>query len=453
MTKTPTYELTHVNPPKTFLGRLKEKITLTKNYGKGYVTTVASIFGKQGAVKPPNLDELERLYKSNGVVSSAVEQTVAEICGTGYYTSADLDEGVEEANPNQSKAKQLVDDFAEAIGLDQILIRITRDMLIYGNAYLEKIPAKENEKQTVAGLKILPPTTMEIDPDPEHKGKINGYIQKLKGEHKGTPFRKDQIIHFKFDVISSSAYGTSMIAPVFETVKHIDEIDKQILKFIKRYASPKIFWKLPMGYVGDAFEKMKNALANIPEDEDFVFTEDISFEVPQIDARGRFTDYLQMENEKVQTGLKTPLLSYLRNATEASAKVMIDYFKERVIMYQRYLKRMVEMEIFKPIIEAVGLTDLPRLNWGMEKTGIEEISLDDIANLSSVQSRVLSPFQARELLRKIGVPVEEEELPEESPDIMVTKKEEDEPKELPKKFKANADKIKKAFAKEKKKKS
>jgi hypothetical protein len=65
----------------------------------------------------------------------------------------------------------------------------------------------------------------------------------------------------------------------------------------------------------------------------------------------------------------------------------------------------VEGEIFKPLVEAHGLKEVPRLNWGLPRTKLDEVGLDDIAKL--VQALVIDSSTARKWLAKLGFPVEE----------------------------------------------
>ena len=72
---------------------------------------------------------------------------------------------------------------------------------------------------------------------------------------------------------------------------------------------------------------------------------------------------------------------------------------------QRYIKRVLEKEIFRLLIEKAGLNEVPRIRWGKPSTGVENLTVKDVATL--VQAYVLTNRQAVDLLRKMGLPIEE----------------------------------------------
>jgi hypothetical protein len=221
-------------------------------------------------------------------------------------------------------------------------------------------------------------------------------------------FKPEEIIHFKFTPVSSSAYGLSMIAPVYDTINQLNQLDKNMLKIVKRYASPKIIWKFASGASNEEMNAFADFLDTLPVDRDPIITDNVTSEVITIDPRGRFENYLAMLNEKVQTGLKTPLLSYLRNATEASATVMLEYYKERIEMIRRYMKRTVEREVFEPLVRDAGLSETPRLNWGR----IEEPELVVADLLKAYELGGVRTDELRKNLVKMGWTLwEEEESP------------------------------------------
>jgi len=54
---------------------------------------------------------------------------------------------------------------------------------------------------------------------------------------------------------------------------------------------------------------------------------------------------------------------------------------------------------------------VPSINWGAKKTGLEDLDLKAIASL--VEVGAITPLAAQDLMRKMGLPLEEKEEPEE----------------------------------------
>jgi len=74
---------------------------------------------------------------------------------------------------------------------------------------------------------------------------------------------------------------------------------------------------------------------------------------------------------------------------------------------QRFIKRIVEREIFAPVIKQSGLDPKKadcRLNWGMPET--PEIELEDVVRLAEISAttrvQYVRPDEVRKILVKMG---------------------------------------------------
>lgn len=354
---------------------------------KSVIDSVASLF-KTGEPHKESLEDFEKYYREDPVAKAAVDFLAEMICGVGYYTTCE-----------DEKAKQIVDDFAEKVGLDQILMAAVRSMLIYGDAYIEKVFSGKKIKK-ITDLVVVPSKTIKVLRD-EH-GRITGYQQKVMG-HGPVDFTPEEIVHLSYCKLPGEAYGISLLKPVAKMLETKKNSIEAMGKILGRYAAPKIIWITKSEADAKALKKL---LDSLQPDEDLILSGEIQFTPLTLDPRARFSFFYEYLDRQIFEGLKAPLLSWLRNATEASAKVMLEAIDRHVAGVQRYIKRKVEREIFKPLIEAEGLTEVPRLNWGMPKTKLDELSLEDIATL--VRFYVISPDQAQVWLQKLGFPIQEE---------------------------------------------
>lgn len=333
---------------------------------------------------PENLDKFEDVYKNNAIVNAAINNLVDMTVGVGYYTEAE-----------DEKAKQAVDEYAEKANLDGFLRVVCRNMLVFGYA-----PVERWWNDTLQ-LKPLPPQTVYVQLD--RKGEIQAYKQKTWSGG-WIDFSPDEIIWFSHMAWPGNPYGIGLIQPIYTLVKYKGEILVDICKIVHRYASPLNIW-ISRGNVKPVREAVE---ARQPDEDLFIGNispEDIQIKTLEMDPRGKYTDYLEVINQEIYEALQAPLLAYLKNSTEASSKVQLEAIQRHVEGIQRYIKRVVEREIFKPIIEKSGLTEVPRLRWGVPSTGVEKLTIKDVAAL--VQAYVIDGKQARDLLRKMGLPVEE----------------------------------------------
>lgn len=334
---------------------------------------------------PENIYEFERIYRSSAVVNAAVNNLVDMIVGAGYYTEA-ID----------SRAKEVVDAYAEEVDLDGFLRVVCRKMLIFGFT-----PVERWWEDGKLNLNPLPPQTVYVQVD--EKGRVIGYKQK-SWSGKTIEFKPEEIIWFSHTAYPGNPYGVGLIEPIYKLITYKDKILDDICRIVHRYASPLNIW-ITRGPI----ESLREAVKSRQPDEDIFIgrasPEDIQVKTLEMDPRGRYTDYLEVINQEIYECLQAPLLTYLRNATEASARVQLEVVQRHIDGIQRYIKRVIEKEIFKPLIENAGLSEVPRMRWDRPSTGIEKITIRDIALL--VQACVVTREQAVSLLRKMGLPIEE----------------------------------------------
>jgi len=79
----------------------------------------------------------------------------------------------------------------------------------------------------------------------------------------------------------------------------------------------------------------------------------------------------------------------------------LELAERKVISLQRFIKRVVEREIFKPIIEQAGLNPKMaqvRLNWGMPRR--PELITSDL--LKAAELDLISRDEFRSMMKKLG---------------------------------------------------
>ncbi|MEM4462573.1 MAG: hypothetical protein QW695_06900, partial [Candidatus Bathyarchaeia archaeon] len=185
---------------------------------KGLVDTSPSIFRYEARFET-SLEELERYYREDPIAHAAIDTYVELIVGVGYYTVAD-----------DTRAKEVVDRFAERIDMDNLLRESVRSMLIYGDAFIEKI----YQGRCLTDLKLLPSKTMRVKRN--EYGEVEAYIQEAKGRR--IEFKPEEIIHLKYNPVGTSAYGLSLLHPVLDLLKAKRKAIDDMAKILSRYAAP-----------------------------------------------------------------------------------------------------------------------------------------------------------------------------------------------------------------------
>lgn len=392
------HHVTHRPAPKTANG---SKGTVEES--KGLVFGAQSSFhGQQKEERPPETwESYWILYMTDPKVFAAVEQTVAEAVGMGFYLECDDEE-----------SKKQVDDYCKRLKLDQLNQVNCRSLLVQGNFINERIL---DRSKMITKLKVLPAHTMRYTR--AETGQIEAWWQRKSNGQKGATFTPEEILHGKFIEIESSAWGMGLIQPNYEVSAEIKTIRKSMIKIIKRYAGPKGIWPV----TGDDFARkaFAKALQNIQEDEDFVLPPEVASGAKflELNPSGRFENYINGLKEDVATGLRVPTLGYLRNATQASATKLTEHFQNSIGPLQRELKRIVEQEIFKPFCDKMRLKECPKVNWGVQRTGVEKLTAEGVARLVQVAS--ITSAQSQILLRKMGVPLEDVPNDPDSPEVQM----------------------------------
>lgn len=396
---------------------IKEAITRVF-LGSALVGTVGSLWA---AEEEPVIDRKKyvEMYVKNPLARQSIDMETADAVGGGYFTDIKTDK----------YAKQLVDTFAAKVNLDDIIFLTTRDMLVTGDGIGERIYDKEkkmertvvynNKKYTkevvapikgakLVNLKWLPSWMFKVKQTPV--GEVCWWTQEVEG--KKVFFHPDKILDFKWNRTGLSAYGTSELKSVYSLLEDLDKIRENFVAITKRYAKPPIIWK-GKGISKAQMEEHKKEVESKEADEDLYLNTDlIEAEVLEIDPRGKFENYYEQLMSAATIGLETPTLPILSKATLASSKAILEFYEKKIARIRRVVKRCVEHEIFVILVNQDSRAkEVPRLRWNVlsrrfEKTGPQFV-------LELFDRNLYSPFQAKQALKKWGIPFPTEEEGEE----------------------------------------
>jgi len=348
---------------------------------------------------PTNMENYEE-WGNDAEASVALEVLTNIIAGVGYYTEMpETDSKGKKVDP-EHKNKEIIDEYGETVNLDEDLQLITHTMLHKGFCPVERIEGYD--------LKILPPETFYIYMD--KKGNVLKYTQErtvndVINTWKTTSEMEDIILFF-FGKTTSWPYGKSLLEPIGELLNDRNQMNKDMAKAVHRWGYP-----IPFLFTRGPKQPLEDACKNRDID-DWVFVGnaqegDVNLDTLGIDPQARFIPYIELIYYQICEGLHAPLLLYLKNATEASATVMMESVDRLVNGVQRYIKRRVEKYLFEP---QVG-EPVPRLVWGQPKTGLEDVTLTDVAAV--INSPKVPDNQVQYILKQFFSGLPEPEYPPE----------------------------------------
>ena len=357
---------------------------------------------------PPRVDwyRIERVYRSFPLVSYAVEKMAEQAVSPGFYLRGD--------NP---RALGIIEEFNDRVNLKLQLLRVAKELLLYGNCFMERrfdaleIDPSDEFKATKLGnlvdIQILPVTTMRVVPEP-FKG-LRGYVQVIMGVHRKMPC--ECVAHFKFNVvggaIGSDFYGMGVVQPILEYVDQLRTMEDYMVRIVKRYASPKIHWRLGdaehMARPQDLAEWAEN-LKTVSPDEDFVSSYLAQASILEPDLRARFEEYLDHYLMIVVAGLQDPtvILSTTKTrVSDASATAMLEAQTRKVNALQDVMKELVQDLVFKPLIAQAGFDphECPSLAWGPVAVESPESRFENLLRLLNPQTVEVSEETRRDVER------------------------------------------------------
>lgn len=344
-----------------------------------------------------SFDDLVDIYLCDPASRAAVDFLADQTVGTGFYITAE-----------NADAKAVVDEFNEAVNLDDMLMRACREIVAFGNCFWEKL-----EPTYLESLKILPITSVDRILRDQY-GEVQGFRQ--TASFGGNVLAPNRIIHFCWNPIDGEAYGTGILRSLAETMSLSDNtesrpsfvdmkanIEKGMTEIMRKYAGPTELWKFP-GITDDKASEYASLLKSMPrEGGRFVVNMPAEVEVIAVDPRSRFDGYVEHIWNQYILGLQTPLpkLFTTPGFTEASARAAIEVAERKVMALQRFIKRVIEREVFTPVTRQAGFEPKEakvRLNWGLPK--IAEMRIEDL--LKAFEDEAIRKDELRKMLTKQG---------------------------------------------------
>jgi len=398
----------------------------------------AGVDEKTGMVvyKPRNIMDYYDKYFDKDLVRGPVDDLAESAFGYGYYTTmaertstSTLEEG---RLPAYKKSKSLVDDFGEAHNLDDWLVNIGKNLLIAGFLPVEtRLARGPVEKNTI---KLIHPVTVkEVWVD--RFGGINKVIQSVGSGASEVTIDGRYIAWFNYGQVGNDPFGVSWIRGMMDVLDTLDRATDNVDLILERYLAPKVIWKLLKGRDLPAF---KAAITGGDAGEDIYLgdltqeeiAKDSLYSIIQIDPRVAFWDYIVYLDRRLYSYGRANNLWYSKDASVASAEQLDEIVKRHENSLQRAVKRGVEKHWFSELVKLNlgGNVDVPRLNFGVEKTGVEDIHIEPLL-VKGLDVRYITPKQYDDLLLQLGLKImndPERDVQREPPETSPAQKLEDE---------------------------
>ena len=336
-------------------------------------------------------------YEVDGVVHSAVNSLSEQAVGQGYYTRIDEDEPEE--------AKELVDELGKFLQFDAMNKNVCINMLIAGFCPVEtritRFPSKSIRKI------IHPMSVYDFAQDKNNNVLWLRQKDPNSGMASQTKIEGKNLTWFVNNQIGNDLRGTSIIKPVEGLLSTKQTAVDNMDAIIDRKLYPIAVWKSKRGA-----GPLKNNVTQTEAGEDLFFgnltDEEMKpgglFEIIEVSGDSKFWEYISYIDVLIYKGLYAPDLYYWKDATLASSKELSSMTDRRVDAIQRDMKRAIEYGFFDRLMKANGLIAEPRILWGIEATGTEDLQMENII-AEFIRNGYFTEANATLLLKIMGLDV------------------------------------------------
>jgi len=339
------------------------------------------------------------LYEDHDLVRGMIDDLAESACGQGIYTT------VEKLSPifQRNRSKELCDEFGKHFNLDDVLPKVAKNILIAGYCPVETKLSPSIDKCT---LKVVHPQTIDrIVTDPV-TGDVLEVEQKVQNQKATLPGKN--LAWFTYGNLANDPRGVSFIQSILQLLTILDNATNTVSKIAERYISPIAVWKsrAPSTQLKDAVLKREEGeaifLGQLTADE--MKEEIVKFY--QVDPRVPFWDYMENLELRVYAYSRASNVWYTKNANLASAEKMEDIVARHVASIQRNIKRTIEKAWFTPLCNMNGLEEVPKVNFGREPTGVEDITPSEII-AKGMELGYINQMQFYEICRNMGIKITE----------------------------------------------
>jgi hypothetical protein len=365
-------------------------ISFVHEAGKGITfgseqSYIPQMLGKTGPGRPKgdlvepkkDFDKYLAAYTGVPIVAAAIDRTVDFVVSPGFYIVSD-----------DKKAKKAVEDFIKKMDFDIFLRNVVKNMLIYGDSFVEIVGNK-----TIKELKVLNPVQMRVKRT--RTGTVQGYVQDVGWSEKNPSWSPNQIAHFIYNKLGSSAYGTSMIEPLLPILKSKVKMEQAMEQIMKRKASAPIHVKMgsdEFPATQDDINSMAGDLSGMTNKTEWVTGHTVEMDV--VGFRSKIIDVdpftTHFDNQMVY-GLQVPyVLLGLGNIAEGLARVQLEAMDRRSKSIQMLVEHQLETKIFSKLL---GTEEkVVEFEWGTPSLETEQLEIQKL--LSVLQSPVSPEFKA-----------------------------------------------------------
>ena len=393
-----------------------------------FLTEIERVRGVSPAV---SFKLMTSVYLGDLATRASIDFLADQVAGQGFYTT--MNEEYKEPSLEGKTAKEIVDEFCEEVGLDEVLQESARYLIGWGNVFWWVGSSVK--------IEFLRPIPLEIIKDEGIKYDFaKGAISKVIFDWKQEPQQilGEEIIHLAYNVLTAKPLGVGILQSLC-TPLDIGNGDKRDAyyqikgrshysfdKIMQKFGGPVELWSIS-GATEKTMQNLQAQLKTLPKEGARIVTNPAQRSEAKVQSivpetpRG-IEKYLEILDDEYLIGLQSPISNLLGKTgfKYATAEAAVEVVENRVMAFQRFLKRGVERHLFDKVVGAAGLDPKQaqvRLNWGMpESLDYEKLTqlLGQLIEIfAKVGPDVITAKELRKILRDVAKLPLEEKPPEE----------------------------------------
>lgn len=332
---------------------------------------------KFAEARKENIMKYEVAMNSVPIISASIWLTARMCTAYGFTYKHDVNR---ELKPKEEKQLEFLRYWARFVNLEDIMTKIAACMMVYGDAFIEKVYDEKAYQQGgwgVKGLRIVHPDTVSVVRD--EYGNIAEYIQepyKLqdqtgiftgpsgRGTRTGNSSGSDpqrrvappqRIVHFKLNDMTNAAYGTSIIRPLQDAVNITLGLEDDIADIIRTTARPLTVWLM-----GDAENPLSvkhmqaiasNIMSGLAQGSDIMVDGRVDVKVVESGKNITYIEpFMQYEVRQIVAALGVPdILFGFGSSSSEEATIKAENFRRTIMYYQKYIIGKIVNEVFRDI--------------------------------------------------------------------------------------------------------
>lgn len=346
----------------------------------------------------PDLAELVEWYRRDNYVKFAVDSIVSRI-GTKYYLVGE-----------EPEVLRLLDAFLRRNRFVELHLKLARDLVLSGNAFVNTVPPGRIE-----ALHYIPLSSIRrIVRGPD--GRPIKYVQHWHG--RVAELGAEEVWHLRFNPVDEGAFGEGLVnhlarpgmgyqvkgktvrRPPFLEIK--ERIDNAMRILVEKYP-PRSIFRVPKA----AREAFREAYEQAMAGQDLVVDFDVQQLEVKMDSRTRFYELIDHLDRHVVTGLRNPLIRLITYTgfTYASAMAAVEALEPEIALLRDYLSAQYS-ELLEKVLRQHGIDPGPsgiRLLFGEPQAPSWEVR--DVIEAARGDERnppIITVEEAREMLRMAG---------------------------------------------------